>query len=58
LQNRPKISIYGIELRSGTEYWKQRECFAFWNGFAGGRGIELEIRCADDIFKKKHIFLA
>lgn len=52
LQNRPKIMVYGVELKKGTEYWKQRDCFSFWIGFAGGRGIDLEIRCADDIFKK------
>lgn len=56
LQNRPKILVYGIELKNKTEYWKQRDCFTFWIGFAAGRGIDLEIHCANDIFKKDLYF--
>ncbi len=53
LQNRPKIQFYGIGLVANpAEYKYQRECFAFWTGYAAGRGIELEINCADDIFDK------
>ena len=46
LENRPKISVYGVELTRQTEYENQRECFTFWLGFAAARGIELDIRCA------------
>ena len=49
LQNRPKIDVYGVELFE-DEYIKQKDCFAFWLGFAGGRNIELNINCADSIF--------
>jgi len=52
IENRPKISLYGIELSAGTEYELQRECFTFWVGFAAGRGIELDINCADGIFNR------
>lgn len=52
LQNRQKIDVYGISLMSSREYKYQRECFAFWVGFAAGRDIQLDINCADDIFDK------
>ena len=52
LQERPKIEIYGIEMTATLEYKKQRSCFAFWTGFAGGRGIDIEINCADKIFRR------
>ena len=52
LQNRQKIQFYGINLVSKREYWYQRECFAFWTGYAAGQGIELDINCADDVFDK------
>ena len=50
LKSPPKISLYGFELRE--EYEQQKNAFAFWTGFAGGRGIPLEINCADAIFDK------
>lgn len=51
LQERPKIYIYGVELTTTREYKEQRDCFVFWIGFAAGRGIEIEINCAEKIFK-------
>ena len=51
LQNRPRIDVYGIDLEY-REYENQRDGFTFWIGFAGGRGIELNIHCADNIFNK------
>lgn len=56
LQNRPSIDFYGHELRMKTEYYKQRESFAFWVGFAGGRGIDINLHCAERIFKKDLYF--
>lgn len=50
LQNRPKITLWRIELHRKSEYWKQRNAFSFWTGLAAGRGIELEIRGSEDIF--------
>ena len=50
LQQKSKIFYYGIEMALGREYGKQREGLAFWTGFAAGRGIELDIRCAKEIF--------
>ncbi len=56
LQNRPSIDFYGIELSHHTEYEKQRECFAFWVGFAGGKGIEINLLCANSIFEQDLYF--
>jgi hypothetical protein len=51
LWDRKEISLYGLDLGE-QEYVKQKEGFAFWTGFAAGRGIELEINCADIIFSQ------
>jgi hypothetical protein len=51
LQKRPKVLVYAIDMQDG-EYVEQKDCFAFWIGFAAGRGTELEINCADNIFSK------
>jgi hypothetical protein len=59
LQNRPKIYYYGIALLGDmagedyTEYFYQRNSFMFWTGVAAGKGIPLEIPCADNLFKRK-----
>ena len=53
LQERPRIDVYGVEMQETTEYKKQRECYTFWTGFAGGRGIELNIYCGNNIFRKE-----
>jgi hypothetical protein len=50
-QERPKIKVWGVELHHKTEYFIQRNGFAFWTGFAAGRGIELEIHGSENIFK-------
>ena len=52
LQERPVIELYGIDMQD-KEYIEQKDCFAFWTGFAAGRGIQIDINCADDIFKKE-----
>ena len=52
VEDRPKISLYGIELALGEEWRNQREGVTFWTGFAGGRGIEIEINCAEGVFDK------
>lgn len=51
LQNKPKIALHGLDMVD-REYIEQKDCFAFWTGFAAGRGIELEIDCADGVFDK------
>jgi len=48
----PHIEVYGIEMSSNTEYIFQRDCVAFWEGLALGRGCHLEVHCSDDIFKR------
>lgn len=52
LQKRPQVSVYGFEFRDIAEYKKQTHGFAFWTGFAAGRGISLDIPCADVIFNQ------
>ena len=56
LQNRPSIDFYGMEMANNTEYKKQRDCFTFWIAFAGGRGIDINLHCAEKIFKKDLYF--
>ena len=51
LQGYKKIEMLGVEMNE-REYTEQQASFAFWVGFAGGRGIELEINCASNIFDK------
>jgi len=51
LQGRPQIDLYGIEMSAG-EYEKQKDCFAFWLGFAAGRGTKINLNCARNIFDK------
>lgn len=52
LQEREKILLYGIEMDIGETYFFQRDCFTFWLGIAGGKGIDVEIHCADKIFRQ------
>jgi hypothetical protein len=56
LQNRPSIDFYGIELATNTEYENQRDCFTFWVGFAGGKGIEINLLCATSVFENDLYF--
>lgn len=51
LQRRPAISIHGIELVD-REYKTQKDCIAFWLGFAKGRGMSVELHCMDSIYKR------
>lgn len=40
-----EIWIYGSELTSNTEYTYQATNYAFWIGFAVGKGIDLHLEC-------------
>lgn len=42
LENRPEIRVVGIEMQD-KEYIEQKDGFAFWIGFAAGRGLKLEV---------------
>jgi hypothetical protein len=48
-----EIQLYGSELTSNTEYSYQATNYAFWIGFAHGRGIDLKLRCWLDEFNQK-----
>lgn len=50
LQNPPRIDLYGFEFLDRFEYIEQREAYCFWVGFAGGRGIPLEIQGSNSFF--------
>lgn len=51
LQGRSHIELHGIELVE-HEYTKQKDCIAFWLGYAAGRGIEVDLHCMEGIFKR------
>ena len=44
------IDIYGVEMAHSSEYMSQQPIFAFWNGVALGRGIELNVNCSEGLF--------
>lgn len=44
-QGYQEIWLYGSELSSNTEYSYQSINYAFWIGFAHGRGIDLHLEC-------------
>src|SRR5512139_875648 len=46
------IMLYGSELTSNTEYAYQATNYAFWIGFAHGRGIDLELHCWQSEFNQ------
>jgi hypothetical protein len=45
--------LFGSELTSNTEYAYQATNYAFWIGFAHGRGIDLQLRCWQDEFNQR-----
>ena len=47
-----EIEVYGVELSSKDEFLYQRPGFAFWVALAGGRGIQIDVKCADGQFDK------
>ena len=46
------VALYGNELSSNTEYAYQAPNYAYWVGFADGRGVRLDVECWDSEFKK------
>ena len=50
------IELYGSELSSNTEYHYQAINYAFWIGFAHGRGINLDMRCWYQEFFEQPIY--
>ena len=46
------IELYGSELSSNTEYGYQAVNYAFWIGFAHGRGIDLRMECWHNEFNQ------
>lgn len=47
------IWLYGSELTSNTEYSYQAVNYAFWIGFAHGRGVDLHLECWQDEFNQR-----
>lgn len=47
------IYLYGSELSSNTEYSYQATNYAFWIGYAHGRGVDLQLRCWQDEFNQR-----
>jgi hypothetical protein len=50
------ISLYGSELSSNTEYHYQAINYAFWIGFAHGRGVNLDMQCWYQEFYEQPIY--
>jgi len=46
------IELYGSELSSNTEYGYQAINYAFWIGFAHGRGVDLRLKCWETEFNQ------
>lgn len=51
-----EIWLYGSELSSNTEYTYQAINYAFWIGFAHGRGIDLHLECWRSEFYEQPIY--
>lgn len=45
-----EIDVFGVEMSNSSEYRSQQPIFAFWVGFAAGRGVKLNINCTQDLF--------
>jgi hypothetical protein len=50
------IWLYGSELSSGTEYTYQAINYAFWIGFAHGKGVNLHLECWQKEFDGQPIY--
>jgi len=51
-----EIELYGSELSSNTEYHYQAINYAFWIGFAHGRGVDLRMKCWHQEFFEQPIY--
>ena len=51
-----EIWLYGSELTSSTEYAYQATNYAFWIGFAHGRGIDLHLECWQSEFHEQPLY--
>ena len=47
-----QIDVYGVELAHSSEYMSQQPIFAFWDGFALGRGCVLNVNCSNGLFNQ------
>lgn len=45
-----QIDVYGAEMAQSSEYRSQQPIFAFWVGYAAGKGIKLNINCSERLF--------
>jgi hypothetical protein len=52
LQEYPRIKVCGLDLID-DEYVSQKDCLTFWQGFAAGRGIDLDIECMDNVYVRR-----
>ena len=46
------IALYGSELSSNTEYGYQAINYAFWIGYALGKGVDLDLQCWQNEFNQ------
>jgi hypothetical protein len=52
-QKRSPIYLFGIEMGSNTEFFRQRPGFYFWSGIAAGRGLKLVRRNKSLLFSER-----
>jgi len=45
-----EVDIYGVEMAASSEYKSQQPVFAFWVGYAAGKGVKLNINCTEKLF--------
>ena len=54
------IEIYGLEMTSKVEYVEQQISWAFWVGYAAGRGITIDLKSGGHMFDRRmygrHLF--
>ena len=54
------IEVYGIEMQSKAEYLEQQTSWAFWVGYAAGRGITIDLKSGGHMFERtmygRHLF--
>ncbi len=49
-----EIDVYGVEMSNSSEYHSQQPIFAFWVGYAAGKGIKLNINCTLGLFDQPY----
>lgn len=49
-QGYEEIHVFGIEMEHSSEYHSQQPNFAYWVGYANGRGVKVDLHCSRRLF--------